>query len=144
MKNLEKIFYVLLAGLILASCEDFLDTESYTKKNTGNFPQNQSDAEQMINGIYSCLNKINENPMSTSYMIAECAADDRFGGGGTGRSDKQGYDHLMRINDTQMDALWQIRYAGIYRANFALETLDNVMDWETKMPRMWQRLRLIS
>lgn len=132
MKNLEKIFCVLLAGLLLASCEDFLDTESYTKKNTGNFPQNQSDAEQMINGIYSCLNKINEYPMSTSFMIAECAADDRFGGGGTGRSDKQGYDHLMRINDTQMDDLWRMRYEGIYRANFALETLDNVTDWETK------------
>ena len=121
-----------LAALMLASCEDFLDTESYTKKNTGNFPSTPADAEQMLTGVYSSLNKINGNPSSTGFIIAEMASDDRLGGGGTGRSDNQGYDHLMRINDTQQDHLWSVRYGGIYRANLLLESIDKVTGWESE------------
>ena len=130
--KLSKLLYVALAGVLFAGCEDFLDTESYTKKNTGNFPQTPTDAEQMVTAIYSCLNKVNENPSSTTFILAEMASDDRLGGGGTGRSDNQGYDHLMRINDTQQDHLWSVRYNGVYRANLALETLGNVTGWENE------------
>lgn len=126
------MLYMSLAALMLASCEDFLDTESYTKKNTGNFPSTPADAEQMLTGVYSSLNKINENPSSTGFIIAEMASDDRLGGGGTGRSDNQGYDHLMRINDTQQDHLWSVRYGGIYRANLLLESIDKVTGWESE------------
>ena len=126
------MLYMSLAALMLASCEDFLDTESYTKKNTGNFPSTPADAEQMLTGVYSSLNKINGNPSSTGFIIAEMASDDRLGGGGTGRSDNQGYDHLMRINDTQQDHLWSVRYGGIYRANLLLESIDKVTGWESE------------
>lgn len=49
-----------LAGLTtLSSCEDFLDTENYTQKTTGNFPTTSADIDMMLAGIYSTLNHIN-------------------------------------------------------------------------------------
>lgn len=127
-----KVLYIALAGLMLASCEDFLDTESYTKKNTGNFPANPADAEQMLTGVYSSLKSVNEYSWNSGFMISEMASDDRFGGGGDGRSQNQGYDHLMRTSDTQEDDYWRIRYAGIYRANLLLESIDKVTGWESE------------
>ena len=127
-----KILYGTLAALLLASCEDFLDTESYTKKNTGNFPTSQADAEQMLTGVYSSLKSINEYSWNSGFMISEMASDDRLGGGGDGRSQNQGYDHLMRTSDTQEDDYWRIRYAGIYRANLLLESIDKVSGWESE------------
>lgn len=126
-----KTLYIALAALTLASCEDFLDTESYTKKNTGNFPTNPNDAEQMLTGAYSSLYKMNESPSQSAFIFSELASDDRLAGGGTGRHDMQGCDHLMRVNDTQQDALWAACYAGIYRTNLLLETIDDVTGWET-------------
>lgn len=127
-----KVLYIALASLVMVSCEDFLDTESYTKKNTGNFPSNPADAEQMLTGVYSSLKGINEYAWNSGFMISEMASDDRFGGGGTGRSESQGYDHLMRTSDTQQDDYWRIRYSGIYRANLLLESIDKVTGWESE------------
>lgn len=121
-----------LAALMLASCEDFLDTESYTKKNASNFPVNPGDAEQMLTGIYSSLYKMNEMPYATAFMFSELASDDRFAGGGTGRSNLQGCDHLMRTEDTHHDAHWAACYAGVYRANLLLESINKVTGWETE------------
>ena len=43
--------------VMLAGCDDFLDTESLTMKDTSNFPVNETDATQMVNGIYSVMNR---------------------------------------------------------------------------------------
>lgn len=86
----------------------------------------------MLTGIYSCLNKINEKPSSSSFFIAELASDDRLGGGGVGRVNYQGYDHLMRIDDTQQDLFWAARYQGIYRANLFLESMNNISEWDSE------------
>ena len=56
---MKKIIYVCslaLCALCMTGCEDFLDSESLTKKNTGNFPLNETDAQQMIAGIYTVMN----------------------------------------------------------------------------------------
>ena len=48
---MKRITYILAVLFLFSGCESFLDTESYTKKNTSNFPATQDDAEQMITGI---------------------------------------------------------------------------------------------
>ncbi len=128
----NKLAYIVLSAWLCVGCNDFLDTESYTKKNVSNFPATVEDADQMVTGIYSCLNKFSEDPSSGFYIAPELASDDCFGGGSTGRSDNQAYDHLMRVKDTQQDNLWATCYMGIYRANLALENLDRVKGWETE------------
>ena len=43
---MKKYFYIAtIAAFMLSGCEDFLDTENYTKKNTGNFPETVEDID---------------------------------------------------------------------------------------------------
>ena len=47
---MKKYFYIAtIAAFMLSGCEDFLDTENYTKKNTGNFPETVEDIIDVIN-----------------------------------------------------------------------------------------------
>lgn len=79
---MKRLLYVAAAALALTSCEDFLDTESYTQKNTTNFPQNAEDVQLAMVGVYNTLNTAVGDPQCTYFYAAELAADDRFGGGG--------------------------------------------------------------
>jgi len=126
--------YISLAALalVLTSCEKNLDSESYTKKNTGNFPTTVADANQMITGIYSTLSAAVSNPQHSHFYMAELASDDRFGGGGENDKDMQGLDHLMNTKSSRFEPFWIARYQGIYRANTALENLDKVTSWDSE------------
>lgn len=122
MKN---IVYILVALVFFSSCEDFLDTESYTKKTTSNFPKTLDDAEQMIAGIYATQILAASSVEQTYYYAAELASDDRFGGGGENDKKMQAYDKLMANEVNFMENFWRYRYQGIFRANMGLETIDN-------------------
>ncbi|MDR1504233.1 MAG: lipoprotein, partial [Prevotella sp.] len=50
---MKKIIFIIGAILLFTGCDSFLDSESYTKKNTGNFPKTLDDANKMITAIYS-------------------------------------------------------------------------------------------
>jgi len=126
---MKKTIIILLAAGLLSSCEKFLDTESYNKKNTGNFPATVADASSMLTGIYSSLNAAISNVQHSHFYMAELASDDRFGGGGENDRDMQGLDHLMNTQPDRFLTFWTARYQGIFRANSALETLDQVTGW---------------
>ena len=79
---MKKIIYFAVAAMMFSSCNDFLDSESYTQKNTGNYPLTAEDAEQVITGIYNNLNIVNANPQYSFFYYSELASDDRLGGGG--------------------------------------------------------------
>lgn len=136
--NMKKIIFIGLSlcfSLVFTGCEDFLDTENYTKQNTSNFPGTLADAEKSLTAIYSTFSAaIGEAPHSHFYM-AELASDDRFGGGGENDKDMQGFDHLMNTKPSRFAPYWEARYRGVFRANMALETFDNFEDWESEAQR---------
>lgn len=126
---MKKILLFLLAIGLLSSCEKFLDTESFDKKNTGNFPVTVADANSMLTGIYSSLNAAISDAQHSHFYMAELASDDRFGGGGENDRDMQGLDHLMNTQPDRFLSFWSARYQGIFRANMALESIDNITGW---------------
>ncbi len=130
MKNLLYIC-VAACSLFLMSCEDFLDTKNLTKKDTSNYPQTVTDAQQMITGIYSNLNYAVASPASSSYFVSELAADDRFGGGGENDKMVQALDMMLNYGSSMLQDFWNTRYKGIFRANMAIETLDNCTGYES-------------
>src|SRR5690554_6637205 len=132
---MKRIIYITALSLVLSGCESFLDTENYTKKNTGNFPMTVADAEQMITGIYSTLSAAISNPQNTHFYMAELASDDRFGGGGENDRDMHGLHHLMNTQPNRFESYWTARYQGIYRANTAIENMDNVTGWTNENQR---------
>ncbi|GHT14285.1 membrane protein [Bacteroidia bacterium] len=130
MKNILKPLGGLMAGLVLfAGCEDFLDTQDLTHKNTDNFPQTLADAQMALAAIYNNLGTAlgaNGGHAPNSFlMVSELAADDRLGGGGGADQRLQATDMLLQFATDEYDVFWQDRYAGINRANTAIETLGN-------------------
>lgn len=65
MKN---IFWSLCLGVCLCGCEDFLDTENFTQKNTGNFPQSVEDVNAMLTGAYAIQNTSNDVVKNHPYL----------------------------------------------------------------------------
>jgi len=129
---MKKAFILMLLAGSLSSCDNFLDTESFDKKNTGNFPVTVADAQVMLTGIYNSLNAAVTNVQHSHFYMAELASDDRFGGGGENDRDMQGLDHLMNTQPDRFLTFWTARYQGIFRANTALETLSQVTGWATE------------
>lgn len=129
---MKKLVSLLALAITISSCEKSLDTENYVKKNTGNFPSTVADANQMITGIYSTLSQAISNAQNTHFYMAELAGDDRFGGGGENDKDMQGLDRLMNTKTSRFETFWVARYAGIYRANTALESLNLVTNWDSE------------
>ena len=128
MKSFKYI--VLIAGLVLLTgCENFLDTDNLTKKDTSNFPSSQTDAEQMITGIYSVLNSDLTNPEQDPFFVFELVGDDRLGGGSTSNKGSQSLDRLMNSYTSNFKDMWSDRYSGIFRANSAIASMDNVTNW---------------
>lgn len=132
---MQKICLLIFAALLCVSCEDFLDTQNVTKKDTSNFPLSATDADNMITGVYATLSRAISDPQNTYFYAAELASDERFGGGGENDKAFQGMDHLLNVGPNQFETFWTARYQGIFRANMALETLDNCQVDEVALNR---------
>ena len=130
-KNILYLIATAVCLLMLGGCDDFLDTQNLTKKDTSNFPVNETDAIQMVNGIYSVMNRNLADPEEDPFFIFDIASDDRLGGGSQSNIGAQGVDRLMNAYTNWMNPCWSNRYKGINRANSALETIDNVTEWSS-------------
>ena len=131
-KKIKYIIASLFCVMLFAACDDFLDTDNLTMKDTSNFPLNETDAYQMVNGIYAVMNRNLAAPEEDPFFIFDIASDDRLGGGSQSNIGAQGVDRLMNAYVDWMKPLWQQRYAGINRANNALESIDNVTNWTSE------------
>ena len=120
MKTIYQLICALCVICGFCACEDFLDTDNLTKKDTSNFPVSESDAVQMVNGIYAVMNRNLADPEEDPFFVFDIASDDRLGGGSQSNIGAQGVDRLMNAYLDWMKPLWKQRYAGINRANNAL------------------------
>lgn len=128
-KTIRTILGICLAAVVAVSCENFLDTTSYTDSNTSNFPASAEDAQQLVTGIYSAFNvDLYDNCGTNFWMYANVISDDEFGGGGADDSDIQAVDHMLYSDKNYQAEYWTSCYNGIGRANMALANLDKVED----------------
>ena len=63
MKTIYQLICAICVICGICACEDFLDTDNLTMKDTSNFPINETDATQMVNGIYSVMNRNLADPL---------------------------------------------------------------------------------
>jgi hypothetical protein len=133
MKTIFKYLSALvLASLVFAGCEKFLDTVSYTESNTSNYPASEQDARQLVTGIYAALNQASYEPSAHSFIANLTMADECFGGGGQDDYEIQAYDHLLYYEPNAQLDFWTPYYSGITRANMAIANLDKVEDEEMR------------
>ena len=115
-----------MAMMLLAGCETFLDTESFTDRNTSNFPASETDALQLMTGVYNTLNSGVYEPGSSYWMTAMLMSDECYGGGGQDDYDVQAADHFLVTEENVHSDYWNAYYSGIARANMAIANLDKV------------------
>ncbi|MCQ2974834.1 MAG: RagB/SusD family nutrient uptake outer membrane protein [Bacteroidales bacterium] len=128
--KINKYITLVAAAVLLAGCDEFLETESYTKKTTATFPETEADAESMIAGIYAVMSNNMLDPDETPFYVYDLASDDRLGGGSTSNRNAQSSDRLLSRDNEWFEDTWQWRYRGIFRANNAIATMDNVKVWK--------------
>ena len=128
-KTIIRLFAVAACVFAFSACEKFLDTVSYTERNTSNFPASEEDAMQLVTGIYATLNLDLRDYAGTCYIMqANLCSDDQYGGGGMDDSEAQAWDHLMYNDIDAQGEFWTNCYSGIGRANMAISALDKVED----------------
>ena len=128
-KNIIRLFAIASALLALTACDDFLDTVSYTERNTSNFPASEEDAMQLVTGIYSTLNLDLRDFAGECYLMqANICSDDQYGGGGMDDTEAQAWDHLMYNDLDAQSEFWTNCYKGIGRANMAIAALGKVQN----------------
>ena len=131
-KTIKYITALVLASLVFAGCEKFLDTVSKTESNTSNYPASAQDAMQLVTGIYAALNQASYEPSAHSFIANMTMSDECFGGGGQDDYEIQAYDHILYFEPNAQLDFWTPYYAGITRANMAIASLDKVEDEELR------------
>lgn len=128
-KLITYLIATVLTLIVLPSCEDFLDVQSYTTKDSSTYPITEKDANEVLTGVYGALGRSvggggGRTVESSYFFVAELASDERFGGGGINDFTYQGLGHLMYNNLDLFNDCWIERYTGIARANGAIEALE--------------------
>lgn len=127
---MKKIIYILSAAMLLAGCESFLDTRILTEKTTENFPSTESEADEMLTGIYA--NLLFESPETSSeYYFAQLAGDECLGGNLSYSGNCAVNFLLYKDNLNILSGLWSRCYTLINHANQAIASMDKVTDWTT-------------
>ncbi len=123
---------MIVAGAVLAGCSDsFLDSDNLTKKDNTVFPKNTTDAEQLLTSVYTPLLGDIEYPFCTAFMQAELMSDERLGAGGTDDREAQAVAAFMKVQENQYAKFWELKYQGIYRANFLIASEPNI-EWDSE------------
>lgn len=131
-KTIKYISALVLASLVFAGCEKFLDTVSKTESNTSNYPASADDAMKLVTGIYAALNQASYEPSAHSFIANMTMSDECFGGGGQDDYEIQAYDHILYFEPNAQLDFWTPYYSGITRANMAIASLDKVEDEELR------------
>ena len=134
MKFTKVILLGVMAMFAFSSCEDFLDSENYTGKDSTNFPGTEKDVDQMVAAVYKSTfyAPFEANTLEQYFSVANLFSDDMFGGAGKGDPHWKALGHLMYNQGEQLNQLWVAGYEAIARANAALAVVDNIADEEKR------------
>lgn len=133
---MKRYFFLIIVSLFtLISCSDFLDTESFTKKNDGNFPSNEEDMYSLLVGAYSSQIALGQPETNRDFfVVSELRSDDRLGGGDNGTTYAAAINEFKKSDNEMFLPTWNNYYKGIYRANYLIESIDKI-EWKSETDR---------
>ena len=130
---MKKIIIALVASLFAFVCCDkidsLLDTKNYQKADTSSFPQTEKDAEQLVNSAYSTMHSLYTGSIFRINLFRRMiASDDYYGGGSTSSKETTAADRLLAPSMDEDNSPWKSYYNGLFRCNFALESITAMDD----------------
>lgn len=129
---MKKLIYIILAAFLSTGCEDFLDSNNKTGKDSSNFPRTENDASQLLTGVYSVLGR--PEPLGSCFLTSELMSDDRLGGGGPDDRSCKAIDQFKKSDDDMFNNSWKAHYYGVFRSNYLVSELDNIA-WSSQSKR---------
>ncbi len=122
-------FLFISAGMLLSSCQKFLDTTPEDFITPKNYYATESQLQFALNGVYATLKS---SSLYGSYMLGRMGldADEGFNGLPVELATVGGYN--VSTNDVKVEAFWQQLYIGINKANLLLENINKPTMDETK------------
>ncbi|MDR2927962.1 MAG: RagB/SusD family nutrient uptake outer membrane protein [Cytophagaceae bacterium] len=132
---MKKILIFLLAAIAMYSCDDFLNTENLTKKDTGNYPENMTEMQALLTGVYASARLMEiDVEAKSSYLISQILSDDCFMGGGP--DDALHIANKMNTNDPEFFiTTWTNAYESLFRANSLLNSTEKFTGWSNNNER---------
>lgn len=143
------LFALVVIGLSLVSCDDFLNTDLKGEYTSDNYYTSAENATMAVNGIYNSLYG------NTLWIFGDVASDDAVKGGNAGdQADINGInDFTAKSDNGVLNTYWQSAYETISRANNAIAnipgitmdaTLQNRLVGEAKFLRAYSYFNLIN
>jgi hypothetical protein len=123
----KKAIFILLASVMLVSCEGFLDVRPQSELTQEAFPTSSSDALQATNAVYSTLR--NWHYHTGGFPILDVMSDDALKGsnpddGSTSMAPFE--DFSFAPTQSGLDRWWNALYQGIRRANIVIEKVPEI------------------
>ena len=130
---MKKYIILLTAAIFALVCCDkidsLLDTKNYQKADTSSFPQTEKDAEQLVNSAYSTMHSLYTGSIFRINLFRRMiASDDYYGGGSTSSKETTAADRLLAPSMDEDNSPWKNYYNGLFRCNFALESITAMED----------------
>nr|WP_319512267.1 RagB/SusD family nutrient uptake outer membrane protein [uncultured Draconibacterium sp.] len=131
--NKFKYIAIIFVLTVMSSCEDYLETVPYSFTSPENFYTNAKEAEMALSGVYNILSGGGSSisTYSRELMFVLNGATDElivrqgFNNGTIAPWGNAGFSSDSKYIDTN----WAYFYAGINRANYLIENLENIDDF---------------
>ncbi|ODS84315.1 MAG: starch-binding protein [Cytophagaceae bacterium SCN 52-12] len=122
---LKRLIYLLLL-LGASGCADYLEVFPEDKITSARFPENETDIQYTLNGVYSLLKENSiYNEGLFGFGVLDGATPNAFNWG-NGPIAKAGNGQLSSSDGDLVTYRWTRAYAIIFRANYLLKILDEV------------------
>ncbi|MFD1628340.1 RagB/SusD family nutrient uptake outer membrane protein [Pseudopedobacter beijingensis] len=119
----------LAIGMLLSSCEKFLDTTPEDFLTPKNYYETETQLQYALNGVYATLKS---SSLYGNYMLGRMGleADEGFSSFPNELATVGGYN--VSTNDIKVEAFWKELYIGINKANLLLENIGKPTMDDTK------------
>lgn len=119
----------LAIGMLLSSCEKFLDTTPEDFLTPKNYYETETQLQYALNGVYATLRS---SSLYGNYMLGRMGleADEGFNSFANELATVGGYN--VSTNDIKIEAFWKELYIGINKANLLLENINKPTMDKTK------------
>ena len=121
-------FGILAGSLLNASCIDMLteDPNSYYEKK--DIFATKAKAAMAVTGVYEQLPTL----YGSMDMAFPCSDDTYYVAGVTSDKGRRDIAHYkVTSSNTWVNSIWQGNYTGIERANYTIEGIEGMVDYET-------------
>ncbi len=124
-----RISLSLIIGILITSCEKFLDTTPEDFLTPKNYYETEAQLQFALNGVYATLKS---SSLYGNYMLGRMGleADEGFNSWTNELATVGGY--RVSTNDIKVEAFWKELYIGINKANLLLDNINKPVMDETK------------